>query len=298
MAPVHRVDGRGADASSGRVRLAPRRAAWSALMIGGAAAAPFVATWPAVLVFVVLTYVTLLLGHSVGMHRYLIHRTFEASQRVAYPLVWLGTLVGMGGPSRIIETHDLRDWAQRQARCHDGYAHRRGFWTDLGWQLFCRIDLDAPPRLEIEPSVTADPFYRHLDRWWAGHQAVLAASLFAVGGWPFVLWGVCARVTVSVVGHWSVTYVCHNPGPSSWRVMGAGVQASDLRGPFLGFLTHGECWHSNHHAFPESARIGLAPGQVDPAFAVIAWLERRGLARQVGRPRAAGARDDLVPLAS
>ena len=76
-----------------------------------------------------------------------------------------------------------------------------------------------------------------------------------LGGLDWVVWGVFVRVAVSVTSHWVVTYFAHNPGPGRWIVRGAGVQASNL--PGWGFLTHGECWHNNHHAFPESARLGI-----------------------------------------
>ena len=65
---------------------------------------------------------------------------------------------------------------------------------------------------------------------------------------------------MSVTGHWIVTYLTHNPGPGAWRVPDAGVQASNLAG--CGLITMGECWHNNHHAFPESARMGLQPGEL------------------------------------
>ena len=62
----------------------------------------------------------------------------------------------------------------------------------------------------------------------------------------------------------------------------------------MGLLTYGECWHNNHHAFPESARIGLDPGQADPGWWVISKFERWGLARNVRRPRAVIDRQDLI----
>jgi hypothetical protein len=74
------------------------------------------------------------------------------------------------------------------------------------------------------------------------------------------------------------------------------VQASNL--PGLGLLTYGECWHNNHHAFPESARIGLERGQVDPGWWVVRTLERLGLAWNVGHPRPPGSREDLIDINS
>jgi fatty-acid desaturase len=71
----------------------------------------------------------------------------------------------------------------------------------------------------------------------------------------------------------------------------AGVQASNLHG--LGLITYGECWHNNHHAFPESSRIGIEPGQHDPAAWVIERFESWGWAWNLGKPRPEIDRDDL-----
>jgi fatty-acid desaturase len=204
-------------------------------------------------------------------------------------------LVGVAGPFGIVRIHDLRDWAQRQPACHDFFAHRRGFGLDLLWQLACRFDFQRPPRLTLEPRLAEDRWYRLMERSWRCHQLLLAVPLYLIGGWGWVAWGVCARVFVSTAGHWSVTYFCHNPGPGRWRVRGAAVQASNL--PGLGLLTYGECWHNNHHAFPESARIGLYAGQVDPGWWLIRVLERCHLVWDVGHPRPVRHCEDLVDLA-
>ncbi len=288
MDPVHRVDATGASACDGRVTLDATKIIWTGgLMVSGLILIPFFTNWTAAFIGLTLTYITLLLGHSVGMHRMMIHRSFETPPWLRYSLIYLGTLVGIGGPSGIIKIHDTRDWAQREPKCHDYFSHQRGFWRDITWQLFYRFDLDNPPKITIEPNIQTDPFLKHLDTYWRWHQIGLACLLFLSGGLPLVVWGICLRVTISTVGHWTVTYICHNPGPGRWAVEGSGVQASDLKLPnwIGGWLTHGECWHSNHHAFPESAQIGLERGQIDPAWYVIAALEKVGLAKDVGRPR-------------
>lgn len=263
-------------------------------MICGAFAAPLWANPSAITVFIVTTYLTLLFGHSVGMHRLMIHRSADAVPILERGLILLGTWVGIGGPAQIITVHDIRDWAQRQPVCHDFFAHRRGYWRDISWQLFYRFEFEKPPTLDIEPRFSKQVFYRHLSRHWRWHQLALAAVLFSLGGLPFVLWGVCARVAVSTVGHWNITYICHNPGPGRYRVVSAGVQASDLTGCLAGFLTHGECWHSNHHAFPESARIGLYKGQIDPAARIIEWFASIGLVTRIGGARSENRREDLI----
>ncbi|MEP3050645.1 MAG: acyl-CoA desaturase [Erythrobacter sp.] len=292
MEPVIRVDGRRADPMRGSVRIDLPKALWNCGMLAGAIAGLFIATWPAILLFFVLTYATLLIGHSVGMHRMMIHRTFQAPKWLARLLIYVGTIVGVSGPSGIIRIHDTRDWAQREPECHDFFAHRRSIFQDLAWNLFCKFEFDLPPKITLEQEISNDRFYRWLDRTWRLQQIPLAIVLFLTGGWPFVLWGICARVFVSTAGHWTITYFCHNPGPGRWMVRDAGIQASNL--PGLGLITYGECWHNNHHAFPESAKIGIEPDQADPGWWVIAGLERLGLVYAVRRPRDHSERSDLI----
>ena len=52
----------------------------------------------------------------------------------------------------------------------------------------------------------------------------------------------------------------------------------------------GEAWHNNHHAFPESARLGLYPGQSDPGFVFLKALERVGLAWDIKTPETLATR--------
>ena len=136
---------------------------------------------------------------------------------------------------------------------------------------------------------------RWMERTWMLQQLPLAGVLYALGGWGWVVWGVCGRVSVSVAGHWIVTYLCHNPGPGRWHVRHAGVQAANLNG--CGLITMGECWHNNHHAFPESARMGLEPSQFDPGYSVLVMLRSAGLVWNLGLPRDVSAQDDLLEVA-
>lgn len=293
MREVTRVQSWGADAVHGRVVWSPRKSLWNSAMIGTSVVfAPLTFTPSALALFLVFTYASLLLGHSVGMHRGLIHRTYQCKRWLSRTLVYVGVLVGVAGPFGVLAVHDARDWAQRQRACHDFFAHRRSLFVDLFWQLHCEFRYEHAPCFVIEPEYAENMWYRFLERTWMLQQLPIAVLLYALGGWSWVVWGIAVRVSISVLGHWGITYWCHNPGPGRWHVIGAAVQASNL--PGLGVLTYGECWHNNHHAFPESARIGLDARQTDPGYAVIKAFERLGWVWNVGLPRQECQREDLM----
>jgi fatty-acid desaturase len=289
---VWRVHGNAASATQGKVVWAPTKSLWhSAMLVTALVAGPFTATADALIMFALLTYTTLLLGHSVGMHRLLIHRSYECSRWLERVLVYVGVLVGMAGPFGILKIHDLRDWAQRLPACHDYFSHRRSLFVDALWQLHCRFEFARPPGFAIEGDIAKDRWLQWMEKTWMLQQLPLAALLYALGGWSWVVWGICCRVSVNVAGHWIVTYLCHNPGPGRWHVRDAGVQAANLNG--CGFITMGECWHNNHHAFPESARMGLEPHEFDPGYWVLVALRGIGLVWNVGAPRDFSDCEDL-----
>ena len=89
-----------------------------------------------------------------------------------------------------------------------------------------------------------------------------------------------------------VGFLAHNHGQMTWRVSGASVQGYNVRG--LGLLTMGEAWHNNHHAFPESARLGLEAGQHDPGWWLLSMLKRCGLVDELVLPQDLPSRPELV----
>lgn len=266
-----------ADATTGRVVYAPIKSLFLISM--------YMATlyglihylrWDTVLLFLVKTVAVLLLGHSVGMHRRLIHKSFDCPLWLERALVYFGVLTGLGGPFAMIRTHDFRDWAQRQPKCHDYFAHRQPMAVDALWQMHCDVRLGNPPHLTIEREVANDPFYRFIDRHWIAVHLPWVIAFYLIGGWAWVIWGVCAQIATTVTGHWLIGYFAHQAHEDNWQVQGAGVQGRNV--PLTGLLTMGEGWHNNHHAFPGSARIGLYKGQSDPGYRFIRMLEALGLA--------------------
>jgi fatty-acid desaturase len=276
----------------GNVRWSPAKSLWwtgmtCASVIGGW----LTFSWGALTLFLVATATVLLFGHSLGSHRKLIHDSFGCPTWLEYALVYAGVQVGLAGPLGLLAQHNLRDYAQRQPDCHDFLRHGRSFWRDGWWQLHCDLALADPPVLPVPPTIADDKFYRFLERTWMLQQIPPALVLYALGGWAFVIWGVCARIAAGVTGHWLVGYFAHNHGGMHHTVDGAAVQGRNVAAASL--LTMGESWHNNHHAWPGSAKLGLYPGEWDPGWWVLVLLERAGWAWRLKLPADCPARPEL-----
>ncbi|QKC83161.1 acyl-CoA desaturase [Mesorhizobium sp. NZP2077] len=283
------------DARDGRVVWMPAKSFWvGAMTVIAIVFGRLTFNWSAFALFVVMTAVTICAGHSVGMHRLLIHRSFKVHIWIEHALVYLGVLVGMAGPFGMIYAHDIRDWAQRQTDCHDLHAHRRPFFTDAFWQMHCAVALRNPPDFVIERSIRNDRFYKFLERTWMLQQLPWAILFLLVGGWSWVVWGIAVRVSMSLTGHWLVGHFAHRGGDQGWCVDGVAVQGYNL--PRFGLVTFGESFHGNHHAFPESARLGLEQGQIDLGWIFIRVLAGLGLAHGVKLPENTPKRKGLRRL--
>ncbi len=296
LRPERMMSGPEDNALDGQIVWSPTKSLWfSAHFLIAVVSQPWQFGWDAALVSCGLTVLTLCCGHSVGMHRLLIHRSFRCSLWLEYVLVTAGTFVGMGGPRRMTSFHEFRDWSQRQPKCHPFFIHKSGVLLDALWNLHCECRLDHPPTFCPEPAISDSRFYQWLDRYWMAAQLPLAMLLLLAGGWEWCVAGISVRIATSLVGHWAVGYIAHNYGPMTWVVAGASVQGHNV--PGLGLLTMGEAWHNNHHAFPESARLGLAWHQPDPGWWFVCVLHKLGLAWDVQLPEHHPPRCELRPTA-
>lgn len=294
----HRVrTGPQRDVLQGEVIWEPVRSIWFiAMALGAAVGGALNFSWSGVAVFLVSTATVLLFGHSLGMHRKLIHNSYGCPKWLEYLLVYCGVLVGLNGPLGMIHAHELRDYAQRLPDCHDYLRHGRSMQVDAWWQLNCELKLDRPPRIDIETGIANDKIYRWMQQTWMAQQLPWALLFFVIGGWSWVFWGVCARVTAGVFGHWLIGYFAHNHGQRHYEIRDAAVQGHNVR--FASLLTMGECWHNNHHAYPGSARLGLHSGEWDPGWWVLLGLQKLGLAWDLRLPENLPERPELEALPS
>lgn len=273
----------------------PSKSMWiTGMSLVGIIGAVFTVSLDAILVFIISTSVTLCLGHSLGMHRRFIHNSYQCPKALEYAFVYLGVLVGMAGPFGMMHTHDLRDWAQRQKRCHAYFGHKTTLLKDYFWQLHCNIRMRHPPLFQPEQEIANDRFYLWLEKTWMWQQLPVALLLYGFGGVAWIIWGCCLRITVSVTGHWLVGHFAHNSGQREWHIEGAAVQGFNIN--FCGLISMGECWHNNHHAFPNSALLGIRPNQSDPGWWVLMLLKKVGLVWNIKTPASLPPRPELHSL--
>ncbi|WP_347337354.1 acyl-CoA desaturase [Bradyrhizobium tropiciagri] len=220
------------DPLDGRVQWAPAKSLWLGSMTSVAIIfGPLLFSWSAFALFIVTSAITLCFGHSVGMHRRLIHASFDCPLWLERLCVYLGTLVGMAGPYGMVRLHDFRDWAQRQAACHAYSCHAAGFWRDAWWQLHCRLVLKHPPLFRLEPRLADDRFYAFVERSWMWQQLPWALLFLAIGSWSWLVWGICVRVAVCVTGHWLIGHYSHRKGGQTWIIEGVAAQGYNVASP-------------------------------------------------------------------
>jgi stearoyl-CoA desaturase (delta-9 desaturase) len=276
-------------------RFAPAKSAWLLLMaVPAVVFAPAAWSIDAAAAAVVLTTVTVVFGHTVGLHRGIIHRTYRMGRRTRAALAVLFALAGLGSPLAWLMIHYLRDHHQSRPDAPVTLRYDHDLGTDGWWTLFCAPVGVRWDELAIPSEDRHDPVLVALDRWWVPLQLVQAGALFAIGGWSWLVYGWFVRNTVVIVGHWFVGYLAHTAGWRRYRIAGASEEGRNLW--LLGILSFGEGYHNNHHAAPGSARLGRHWSEVDVGWWAIVALEALGLVWGVARP--AGPDDLLRPGAA
>jgi stearoyl-CoA desaturase (delta-9 desaturase) len=219
-------------------------------------------------------YLLIGLGVTIGYHRMLTHRSFEARPWLKGLLLILGSMAFEGSPLSWTATH-IKHHAHSD-NDDDPHSPLHGFWhAHMGW-LFGKNNFADPAK--YVPHLLRDPMVVTISRYtpfWMTFSLVLP---FFIGGWTGLLWGGAVRIFLLTHTTWSVNSVCHTFGRRPFPTLDR-----SHNNWWVGVLGFGEGWHNNHHAFPTSAFHGLKWWQFDLSGWLI-WLgERVGWVRRVRR---------------
>jgi stearoyl-CoA desaturase (delta-9 desaturase) len=248
------------------------------------------------LAILAVMYVLVGLGVTVGFHRMLTHRAFDAKPWLRATLAIFGSMSVQGAVIHWVADHRKHHaFTDEEGDPHSPHTHNAegwrgvltGLWhSHMGW-LF---DGERTSARRFAPDLRKDPLIRWVDRLfpvWAllGLAIPFAAGLLLSGGSLFAgftafVWAGLVRVFLLHHATWSVNSICHMYGA---RPFGTKDESRDNW--LVALVSLGEGWHHSHHAFPTSARHGLNRFQPDPSYAVIRVLERLGLVWNVKRPK-------------
>ncbi|HIK35219.1 MAG TPA: fatty acid desaturase [Thermosynechococcus sp. M98_K2018_005] len=234
---------------------------------------PGMFSWKAVLLALVLHWLTAGIGITLGWHRLVTHRSFQVPKWLEYFLVFCGTLSMQGGPIWWVGLHRHHHLYSDQPNDH--HDSRKGFWwSHIEW-MFREVPAEADiPRFTKD--IADDPVYQFLDKYFLPIQVVLAIVLYLWGGWPFVVWGIFVRLVTVYHTTWLVNSATHAFGYRTFETMDHSTNCW-----WVALLTFGEGWHNNHHAYQYSARHGLQWWELDLTWLTIRLLQLLGLATKV-----------------
>jgi stearoyl-CoA desaturase (delta-9 desaturase) len=151
----------------------------------------------------------------------------------------------------------------------------------MGWILFGDTHHnDTKMTAKYAPDLAAEPFYRVLSRYHYVPLWTLGLSLWYLGGWDLVCWGIFLRVVFGLHATWLVNSATH-----MWGSRRFNTRDDSRNNWWVALLTFGEGWHNNHHAHPVSARHGLSWWEFDQSWITLKVLKAIGLVRDLKVPR-------------
>ena len=256
-----------------------------ALLHVGAIAALFMFNWRAFGIAVFLYVVATGLGISMGYHRLHTHRSYKVPLWLEYFFAVCGACTLEGGPIFWVAVHRVHH--QKSDQPGDPHTPRDGaWWAHVGWILFGKTNHNNTRLLsKYAPDLARHRFYVWLTNYHWVPVVALGALLFAIGGWPMMLWGMCVRVVAGLHATWLVNSATH-----MWGSRRFATRDDSRNNWWVALITFGEGWHNNHHAHPTSARHGLAWYEFDASWILIRILEFVGIARSVRAVTVDGAR--------
>jgi fatty-acid desaturase len=240
-----------------------------------ALAAIFYFRWSALIAFAVVWVLAQNVGIGMGYHRLLTHRGYATPKWLEHCIATCATLALQGGPIYWVSVHRIHH--RYSDKGGDPHSPRDGkWWSHMGWILSGSLRNQTKELKRYTPDLARDQYYLWLSKYHWIPLTVAGITLFIFGGWSWLLWGAVLPATIGFHVTWMVNSVTHLWGSRRFST------SDDSRNNFwIALVTGGEGWHNNHHAFPVSARHGLAWYEIDVNYYGIRLLQKLGLASQV-----------------
>jgi stearoyl-CoA desaturase (delta-9 desaturase) len=213
------------------------------------------------------------IGLTLAFHRYFAHRAFQMNRAARFVWTFIGTAAMQKGPLW---------WAGHHVNHHrfadrDGDPHSPAisgfYYAHIGWFLNdVRYD-----RVETGNAVVRDfggaPEIVWLDRYYVVPPVILAAAMYLIGGFPWLVWGFCVPTVTLAHATFAINTINHLMGSRRFD-----TRDDSRNNVMTAIFAAGEGWHNNHHRFQRAARNGFFWWEFDPTWYVIRAMAAIGIA--------------------
>ncbi|AUP80301.1 fatty acid desaturase [Flavivirga eckloniae] len=235
--------------------------------------------WRDVLISIVLLFLTVGIGHSVGLHRGIIHKSYKTSNFFKNLSLYLFILTGLGSPLSWLKQHYYRDYWQNRMDCPRYFQYKHSLITDYWWNLHLTFVPNDLKRYEIPKKDLNSAIIHWLDKTWYLHYLAFMFIFYALIGFNSMLFVMSLRTSITILGHWYIGYASHKYGYSRHEIKNA--DESGYNDVLLGLISFGEGFHNNHHSYPTSAKFSTKWYEVDLGW-ILAWcLSKLGIIYKV-----------------
>jgi len=230
--------------------------------------------WQELALFVGFYFITGM-GITMGFHRLLTHRSFESHPAVKVGVLIAGCMAAQGRPI---------DWAANHLK-HHAFSDKEGdphspleglFHAHLGW-FFSGQPAD---REKYGARFMSDRAIVFIDKTTVLWLVLGLLIPYLIAGWQGFLWGGLVRMAFLNHATFAVNSICHAFGSRDFD-----TKDESRNNWIIAFLTLGEGWHNNHHAFPAMAYHGMSWRQFDATAVMIKLLVFLRLARNPKVPQ-------------
>lgn len=227
----------------------------------------------------ILLFLSVGIGHSVGLHRGIIHKSYNTSKYFRYISLYLFIITGLGSPLSWLKQHYFRDYWQNRKDCPRYFQYKHSLTTDYWWNLHLSFIPKNLDRYNIPKEDLNDPIILWLNKTWYIHYLLFMFILYLLIGFNSMLIATSLRTSIIILGHWYIGYASHKYGYSRHEIKNA--DESGYNDVLLGLISFGEGFHNNHHSYPTSAKFSMKWYEIDFGWIFVWGLSKLNVISEV-----------------
>lgn len=228
---------------------------------------------------IILLFTTVGIGHSVGLHRGIIHKSFKSNATFRKLSLYCFVLTGLGSPLNWLKQHYFRDYWQNRTDCPPYFQYKHSLIKDYYWNLHLSFVPNKIDRYHIPENDLKDPVIQKLHKFWYLHYLLFMFLIYVTLGFNSMLFLACFRTVLITLGHWYIGYASHKYGYARYSIQNA--DESGYNDLLLGLISFGEGFHNNHHSYPTSAKFTMRWYEIDLGWMLIWCLSKLRIITQV-----------------